>query len=219
MLRKTLSGVSAGVMISIGGAVYLACENKIVGAVLFTVALLTICIKGYSLYTGKIGFIPEKHDAESLSTLFLGLLGNTIGTLFCGLIIRFGMPSLGETAEVLCTAKLVGQSPLSTLVRGIFCGILMYIAVSIYREKWQIVGILFAIPVFILAGFEHSIADMFYFTAAGFVNWRCLPFVALVLIGNSLGSMLLPTLNNAWAGKKEAAAPAVVNDPYPEDVL
>lgn len=202
MLKKILSGVSAGVMISIGGAVYLACENKVVGAVLFTVALLTICIKGYSLYTGKIGFIPEKHDRESISVLLLGLLGNLIGTLFGGLLIRFGIPSLGETAETLCLAKLTMQSPVSTLIRGVFCGILMYIAVSVYRDKRQIVGILFSIPVFILAGFEHSIADMFYFTAAGFVNWRCLPFVFLVIVGNSLGSMLLPTLGNAWNVKK-----------------
>ena len=202
MLKKVLSGVSAGVMISIGGAVYLACESKVVGAVLFTVALLTICIKGYSLYTGKIGFIPEKHDRESVSVLLYGLLENLVGTLFGGLLIRFGLPSLGEVAETLCLAKLTQQSPVSTLIRGVFCGILMYVAVSVYRDKRQIVGILFCIPVFILAGFEHSIADMFYFTAAGFVNWRCLPFVFLVVVGNSLGSMLLPTLSNAWNAKK-----------------
>ena len=217
MLRKILSGVCAGVMISIGGAVYLACDNKVVGAVMFTVALLTICIKGYSLYTGKIGFIPEKHDREALSALGLGLVGNLIGTLFGGLLIRYGIPSLGAAAEALCSAKLVMQGPVSTLIRGIFCGILMYIAVSIYREKWQIVGILFCIPVFILAGFEHSVADMFYFTAAGFLNWRCIPFVFLVLVGNSLGSMLLPTLSNAWGGKGRPAPPAA--ETYPEETV
>ena len=47
MLKKILSGVQAGIMISIGGAVFLACDNRYVGAVLFTVALLNICIKGY----------------------------------------------------------------------------------------------------------------------------------------------------------------------------
>ncbi len=57
MLNKILSGISAGILISIGGSVFLACDNKYVGAVMFSVALLCICLKGYSLYTGKIGFI------------------------------------------------------------------------------------------------------------------------------------------------------------------
>ena len=82
MLKKALSGVQAGIMISIGGAVFLACDNKYVGAALFTVALLTICIRGYSLYTGKIGFIPEKHDKEAFSVLLLGLLGNRVSDPF-----------------------------------------------------------------------------------------------------------------------------------------
>ena len=42
MLNKICSGISAGIMVSIGGCVFLACESKVVGAVLFSVALLVI---------------------------------------------------------------------------------------------------------------------------------------------------------------------------------
>ncbi len=199
MLKKVLSGVQAGIMISIGGAVFLACDNKYVGAGLFTVALLTICIKGYSLYTGKIGFIPEKHDKEAFSVLLLGLLGNVLATTACGYLIRFGLPALGETAEAVCTGKL-GQSFLQTLIRGFFCGVLMYVAVSVWRDKQKIVGILFCIPVFILAGFEHSIADMFYFAASGIVSLRAFAFIWTVILGNSIGGMVLPFLG---MGKKK----------------
>ena len=73
IVKKILNGIAAGIVISIGCAVYLACENKYVGAVMFSVALLTICLRGYSLYTGKIGFIPEAHGKEELSVLLLGL--------------------------------------------------------------------------------------------------------------------------------------------------
>ena len=194
MLKKVLSGVQAGVMISIGGAVFLACDNKYAGAALFTVALLTICIKGYSLYTGKIGFIPEKHDKEAFSVLLLGLLGNLIATVACGYLIRFGLPKLGDAAEVICTAKLE-QSFVQTLIRGFFCGVLMYVAVSVWRDKQKIVGILFCIPVFILAGFEHSIADMFYFAASGIVDLKAFAFIWTVILGNSLGGMVLPLLS------------------------
>jgi formate/nitrite transporter FocA (FNT family) len=206
MLKKALSGVlsgvQAGIMISIGGAVFLACDIKYAGAALFTVALLTICIRGYSLYTGKIGFIPEKHDKEAFSVLLLGLLGNLIGTAACGYLIRYGLPALGDTAEKLCTAKLEGQTFLQTLIRGFFCGVLMYVAVSVWRDHKKIVGILFCIPVFILAGFEHSIADIFYFAASGIVSLSALGFIWTVILGNTLGGMILPVLNAAW--KKEA---------------
>ena len=193
MLKKVISGVQAGIMISIGGAVFLACDNRYIGAALCTVALLTICIKGYSLYTGKIGFIPEKHDKEAFSVLLTGLLGNLIATVICGYLIRFGLPALGDTAQTICIAKL-DQPFVSTLIRGFFCGVLMYVAVSVWRDKQKIVGILFCIPVFILAGFEHSIADMFYFAASGIVSLKAFAFIWTVILGNTLGGMILPVL-------------------------
>ena len=200
MLRKTISGVCAGLLITLGGSVFLACENRYAGAVLFSVALLCICLKGYSLFTGKVGFIPEKHGREEVSVLFLGLLGNLIGTVVGGLLIRLALPALGAAAETLCAAKL-GQSAVQTLVRGLFCGILMYLAVSIYRDRKDIVGILFCIPVFILSGFEHSIADMFYFAAGNMFSLRVFMFILLVIAGNSVGGMLLPLLS--MCGRKE----------------
>ena len=88
MLNKIASGVCAGILISIGGSVFLSCENKVIGALLFTVALLCICYKGYSLFTGKVGYLPEKADKEAFSVLLLGLLGNAIGTVCCGFLLR-----------------------------------------------------------------------------------------------------------------------------------
>ena len=194
MLKKISSGICAGILISIGGSVFLACENRYVGAVLFSVALLSICMKGYSLYTGKIGFIAEKHDKEAFSILLLGLLGNLIGTVICGYLIRYALPTLGENALTICTAKLT-QPYLSTLIRGFFCGVLMYIAVSTYRDKNTLVGIVFCISVFILAGFEHSIADMFYFAASGIVSLKAFVFIMIVILGNTVGGLVLPLIN------------------------
>ena len=202
MLKKLLSGVSAGIVISLGGAVFLACENRVVGAVLFSVALLCICLKGYSLYTGKIGFIPEKHDKEAFSVLLLGLAGNLIGTVAGGYLILFGLPAMSETAYALCGAKLE-QTFAQTLIRGFFCGVLMYLAVSIFRDHKKEIGILFCIPVFILSGFEHSIADMFYFAASGMVSLQAFGFIWTVILGNTLGAMLLPGLQLITKGKEK----------------
>ena len=201
MLRKILAGVCAGILISIGGTVFLACENRVVGAVFFSVALLCICYKGYSLFTGKVGYLPEKHDREAVSVLLWGLLGNTIGTVLGGLLIRYALPAVGTAAEASAAAKLA-QLPLQTLIRAFFCGVLMYLAVSIFRDAKSPLAILYGIPVFILSGFEHSIADIFYLAAAEAFTWRALGFLCVVLVGNSLGGMILPLLG--MAGKDKA---------------
>ena len=201
MLRDTLSGVCAGICIALGGSVFLAVDNRLAGAVLFSVALLCICMKGYALFTGKVGFLPEEHSKTALQLLLAGLLGNLIGTFLCGQLLRFGLPALSETAATLCAAKLA-QAPAAALIRGVFCGILMYLAVSIWKERQTPLGILFCIPVFILSGFEHSIADMFYFAVSGIVSLKAFVFLWLVIIGNALGAMLLPALQLWGKGAK-----------------
>ncbi len=199
-IRNTVNGLLAGILIAIGGSVFLACYgdgsllSRAIGAIFFSVALLCICYKGYSLYTGKVGFIPEKHDGEAFSVLLWGLLGNAIATVLLGLTLRYAVPSLAAPAELICTAKLT-QAWWQTLVRGIFCGFLMYLAVSIYRDKGTVTAILFCVPVFILAGFEHSVANMFYFGAAGMISLDSMIYLALVVLGNSIGGMLLPLLS------------------------
>lgn len=195
MLAKLLSGVSAGLLISLGGSVYLACENKVVGAVFFSVALLCICYKGYSLYTGRIGFAIRDRSKDYFSGLFLGLLGNLIGTAACGALIRIALPSLAENARRVCEAK-VAQTWWETLIRAIFCGVLMYLAVSIFKEHKTPLAILFCIPVFILSGFEHCVADMFYFAVGLTVSVKAALFIALAVLGNSIGSLILPLLNS-----------------------
>ena len=191
----------AGIMISIGGSVFLATYgsgdilSKSIGAFFFAVALLCICYKGYSLFTGKVGYLPEKHDKEAFSILLWGLLGNLIATVGLGIALSYALPNIREVALTICTAKLT-QIWWQTLIRALFCGILMYMAVSIYRDKKTIAGILFCVPVFILAGFEHSIANMFYFGVAGnFFTPEVLCYLAIVVLGNALGGMLMPLLS------------------------
>ncbi len=208
ILQNLVNGILAGIMIAVGGTVFLACFgdgsmlNKTIGAFFFSIALLCICYKGYSLYTGKIGFIPEKHDGAAFSVLLWGLLGNLIATVALGYALRAAIPNIAGAAESICAAKLT-QVWWQTLVRGIFCGILMYLAVSIFRDKKSISGILFCVPVFILAGFEHSIANMFYFGAAGmFFSLDTIIYLAIVVLGNTIGGMLMPVL--AMIGPKNS---------------
>lgn len=202
MLKQTVNGVFAGILISIGGAVYLSCDNKYVGAVLFSVALLCICYMGYSLYTGKICYIPEKHTKDEISILLTGLLGNVTATTICGYALTYAIPKLKEAALASCTVKLE-QNFLQTVIRAVFCGILIYLAVDIFKKHKTPLGIIFCIPVFILSGYEHSVADMFYFAASGIVSLKAFVFIWFVILGNTIGGMLIPLLS-LLGGKKDA---------------
>ena len=207
-LYNTGRGISAGIAVLLGCAVFLACRDQkvllytAIGAFFFSVALVSICLLNYSLYTGKIGFIPEKHDKEAFSELLSGLLGNAIGAIGGGYAVAAARSSLKTAARELCDAKLEGFSFPKTLCLGIFCGILMYLAVKIYKEHKSVVGVLFCIPVFILSGYEHSIADIGYFAIDGRASWEAFGFIWTVILGNTLGAMLLPALTLPFKKKE-----------------
>lgn len=194
MVKTVFGAVSAGIMIAIGGSVFLACDNKYVGAVLFSVALLCICYLGYYLFTGKIGYLAKDFSKSNILNLATGLAVNLIITFLLGMLISFALPNLAEKAYTICTAKLE-QSFLITFVRAVFCGVLMYTAVEIFKEKKTPLGIIFCIPVFILCGFEHSVADMFYFGASGIFNAKILTFELAAVLGNTVGSLVLALLS------------------------
>lgn len=185
--------ITAGLYIGIGGAVFLSCDNRVVGAILFSVALLSICYLGLFLFTGKIGYMAVQHDKQSVAAVIVTLVGNIIGTLIAGLLAGYMKPALMETARSLCENKLL-LAPMQVVIAGIFCGILMYTAVELFKTNQTPAGIFFCVPVFILAGFEHSIADMYYFFTARMFTGEVFVFLLLVVLGNSIGGMLVPWL-------------------------
>ncbi len=193
MLRGIIDGVLAGILVSIGGTVLLSCENRVIGAVLFSIALLVICYRGYSLYTGKIGYIILSHTRKDMQTLLTGFSGNLIGTALCGFAVSYALPDRAARAAAMWANKMQIAYP-AVLIRAIFCGVLMYLAVAIWKDSHSPLGIFFCVPVFILSGFEHSIANLFYFFAAGLWSGKGIRFLFMVLLGNTVGGMLFPLL-------------------------
>ena len=227
--QRLVDGILAGILISLGGAVFLACVNpetpytRYIGAFFFSLALVCICMRGYALYTGKIGLLYEKHKKEDVSLLLLCLLGNLIGTIVCGYVLACipGTP-FKEVAYSLCTGKL-DQGYGFGLLRAIFCGILVYLAVDIYRNNHSTMGILLCIPAFILSGYEHSIADMFYFAAANIVSGKAFLYLVMIILGNSIGGLLIPTLQlirprkTAEKMQEEKKAPEAPQETNPQE--
>ena len=81
-------GIAAGMMVGIGGCIYLSCENRMVGATLFAVALICICILGFYLYTGKIGLFMENPSKKTIPLLAIGFGGNAIGAAVVAVAVK-----------------------------------------------------------------------------------------------------------------------------------
>lgn len=186
--------ILAGVAIGIGGAVLLGTmsinpELKWVGAILFSVGLFTVFTFSLDLYTGKVGYMFDDKPWTYGIDLLIMLVGNFIGTL----IIAACMPMADQFVPGFIDGRLdMLDSPITVILKGVFCGILMFIAADVYKKKQSYLGAFICVPVFILAGSEHSIADMYYFSAAGVFSLDALFFIILVAIGNAIGGVLIP---------------------------
>ena len=192
-------GIFAGLMIGIGCMVYLACPNKLVGAVLFSAGLFFILSCGGSLLTGLCGL---KTPWKTLAVV-LGL--NALGALIAG-VLSWPSLKLAQPAAELVASKLAAP-PLSWLTGGILCGMLVHLAVTGYKRAKDaphaLASVLYAIPAFIVAGFEHSIADLGYLAIAlpalgGAEIVKMLGMIAVVIAGNVIGSKALRFCLEDW---------------------
>lgn len=174
----------AGICITIGCNVYIACDNKYIGAFLFSIGLITILLFDLNLYTGKVGYAIY-NNITYLKDLVIILLGNVIGCICVGVMF----PS--EGVQILCETKLQ-ESFTTILFKSIMCGCLMYIAVDTYKTYHTLLPTILCIPTFILSGYEHSIADIAYFMISRTITLQSFLFIIIVIIGNAVGGLLIP---------------------------
>jgi formate/nitrite transporter FocA (FNT family) len=188
--------ICAGAAIALGGTVFLACSNKIVGALLFSVGLLTVLVFGFDLFTGKA---CNEAFLKKPGKLVLIWLGNLIGAVLFGLMISIHT-DLQTTAAGVVAAKL-DKSFLMVVVDGIICEFCIAIAVRGYAKAEGVgryLAVVLGVMVFILCGAEHVVADMFYFAAghANLANADLYLFFLAATLGNTLGGVLW------WLGEK-----------------
>lgn len=192
--RVFVSGIAAGMCIAIGATAALSVESRIVGALLFAVGLFTICSFRLNLFTGKVSKLG---CTNGMTVWILGLIwfGNLVGATIGAYLMRLTRisASIVERAAALCAVKM-GDSPLSLFLLAAFCNVMIYIAVEgmngIGNPTGKYLALIFGVTVFVLCGFEHSIADMYYFAAAGsLTQWRAWACIGIVTIGNAVGGI------------------------------
>ena len=152
--------VFAGLLIGVAGLVYLR-VGGLAGAVLFAFGLLCVVMCGAQLYTGKSGFLPYKQ----IPRLLLMLAGNAVGCLLAACIAYYcGSDALHANLDTILAARL-NASWHGLIVTSAGTGMIMTLAVYGARRKhyWPL---LFGVPVFIMCGLPHCVADAFYYATA-----------------------------------------------------
>ena len=223
-LKVLLFGIFAGLAIGLGSLVFTIVSayaksvgGQIFASALFSIGLILVCVLGLQLYTGKIGVVFDDREKlkDNAINLPIMLVGNAIGAFALGVICHFifnGVPEIADRIGKIAFAK-IDYANHNIFLEGIFCGALVYIAVYLYKnlQNWamKIIGIITAVTLFVYCGFQHCIANMFYFAMNfDWVNWNIdyLWNILVVILLNSVGALLvrcLVRLTAIIATKKE----------------
>ena len=204
VLTNFYKGILAGLAIGLGGFLYVIMIHfvpgelgKVLGSTLFAVGLFLVCTFGLSLYTGKIGLIYEgKQNKDYYFSLPVMLIGNAIGAFALGYICYF----IFKDTEVMNTVNGVCLSRttlnefndyLSCMVKSFLCGLCVYLAVKSFGlNRLKPLGIILLVLfvfIFVYAGFQHCIANMFYFGFGNHINGFTFVNLLFCILFNSLG--------------------------------
>ncbi len=198
-----LTAILAGLIIVVGASAYLCLENHTLGAILFTIGLFTIYTLDFSLFTGKVGYLFTDKTV-TVKKIIIIWCGNFAGAFVGAYAIL--ATRLVETTNMVVNVKhyaeiKIADGYVSVFILAMFCGIMMYIAAETYKRTQHTanstggyIGLFLVVMTFLLLGFEHSIANIFYFTLAQV--WSVEAFVALLVasLGNAVGGMLIPNV-------------------------
>lgn len=201
-----LRALMTGFAIGIGGAVYLSCDNKYLGAFLFGTGLFVILSFGFNLFTGKVVYAVVNKPSYILDLIVIWL-GNLAGTVIMGgMLLCTRISGIGEKAAEICAVKF-NDNLLSIFILAIFCGMLMFIAADGYKQiknpAGQMLAIFLPVVVFILSGYEHCIANMFYFTVAKVWSLNTVVYLLVMTLGNAVGGMFIPFVRKGFVQTEE----------------
>lgn len=192
VVKMLFLGIMAGTFIGFGGvasaaaavSIPLASVGKFLGACIFPGGLTMVLLAGSELFTGNnLLIIPLLEKEISLGGMlknwFVVYIGNFIGGMLVAAGIVFSheisMFDNGLAVSVISTAATkCSLSFGDAFLRGIMCNFLVCIAVWIsFAAKDavnKIIGIFFPIMIFVICGFEHSVANMYYISAGLFAG-------------------------------------------------
>lgn len=176
-LAYVLRSALAGALIGLGCIACVRASDPTVGSLLFSVGLLSVLFCEAHLFTGLIGFV----DRESWAKTAVSLVVNLTAIALMALCV----PTT-EKCVALASAK-AAKPWWDFLLDAVWCGMIIYLSVYGYRKTSSPLVPILGVMVFVLSGFEHCVADMFYFVSAR--ETAGLWLVPIAAAGNAVGSL------------------------------
>lgn len=221
--KMLLLGFFAGLFISFAGiaattataTMETASAGRLIAAIVFPAGMAMVLIAGSELFTGNnliiISVLEKKVTvAKMLKNWFFVYIGNFFGAMFVAAMVTYGhVPDLfgGKLAEAVINSGVIRTSMnfSDSLIKGILCNILVCIAVWMAFASKDVSGKLlisfWPVMLFVLCGFEHCIADMYYCMAALFTSTEYGISADTLTWSNFITHNLIPvTLGNLIGG-------------------
>ena len=224
LLSMFMLGILAGAFIGLGALFFLLVKSdptlgyaagQVLGGFCFSLGLILVVVAGAELFTGNnllaMAWADRKITTrEVLVNWSVVCVGNFVGAAGLAVLVYLsGHPTLnggaiGDLAVRVATAK-VGLSVQEAFFRGMLCNVLVCLAVWMAMAGRSVVDkvvvIVFPITAFVAAGFEHSIANMYFIPlammidpAAGVTWGGFFANLVPVILGNLVGGSVLVAL-------------------------
>lgn len=178
----------AGIIVSIGGYLFLSCTNTLFGAVLTALCFLSCSILNLNLFTDKAGFLSESIDFRRL---ILVLLLNVFAAFMFGLISRFLNVTISSLADNILLAT-ISSGYLLCIIKAIIAGFLFTLAVESSTKSKNCIIPIICITGFIYTSCFNCVLDSFYYGASSVIyeNPSLMLHLLLVIIFNFIGCNL-----------------------------
>ena len=213
--RSFLLAVMAGLFIAMGAACMLVVKSdsslgfassQILGGVVFSVGLVLVVVAGAELFTGNnlmvIGCLSRRYSpGELVGSWLMVYAGNFLGSLLLVLIlVGSGFAGLNGGAVGVAAAGVASSKaslpPIAAFCRGIACNVLVCLAVWMSFAGHSLADKFFScvMPVmaFVASGYEHCVANMYYFTMGGAWSGRAILYLLVMTLGNAVGGVIGP---------------------------
>lgn len=209
----------AGLTATIAGAAYEGIQATLVKAAVFPVGLILVVLTGSELFTGNNLLLAPVLSKDVKFTAMLKNLGivyggNLIGSALIAVIAVYcgAMNDGVYSAAIACAAAKCETAFYEALLRAIPCNILVCFAVwtamTSKNAAGKVLAVYMPIFAFVVCGFEHSVANMYYMTAGLLALAKTGAAAASLTVGNALLYSLLPTtIGNMIGGMVCVALP------------
>lgn len=195
-MKKLISAIMAGMYIGLGATCYLMLDSKVAGAFFFCVGIFLVINYYNYLFTKVVPYFT--HGKYSVGDVAVTFAGNLIGGILYSFAISLTRlaPKLTVKVNDIMSVKL-GDNYLSLFIMAFFCAMLVAYATfgeKIYPDN-KLLAVLFTflfIMAFVICGFDHIVANMFYYSFHAIENgfaWSMLPSFLIVLCGNIAGGL------------------------------